>query len=240
MVPKLGALSFLDYKQIEPRLLAYFAAKVGDTDLADKINSGLDPYTAIVSGMYGENVTEEQRQRGKVLFLMLMYGAGVKKVQAEFGVSQTEARKMVNQFHDAWPVVRDLQDMVQRVHARRGYIVGLDGRRLHMEQYGEHKLLNKLIQGSAAGIMKQALVRVHRWLQETELESHIVSVIHDELIIDGPVGPELTALHCNVPVLMSHEQVNEIVPVVVDHEVSTTNWAEKIAYEEWAEKEVAA
>jgi DNA polymerase I-like protein with 3'-5' exonuclease and polymerase domains len=75
-----------------------------------------------------------------------------------------EAKSMIDTFHKNWPAVRELQNRVE-AHAKRGYIVGLDGRHLHMEEFGEHKLLNKLIQGSAAGLMKQAILNVHRELR---------------------------------------------------------------------------
>ena len=233
-IPKRGAFSFFDYKQIEPRLLAYFASKIGDDQLASKIREGFDPYTVIVRGLYGENVTEKERQQGKVLFLSLMYGGGTRTVQAQFDVSQAEARTMIRDFHKAWPVVRRLQDLTISTASRRGHIKTPWGRHLHPEEYGEHKLLNKLIQGSAADLMKAALIRVDAHIEaDPDLESRMVSVIHDELILDGPEN-ELFRLHEDIPPLMREDWLHEIVPVEVDHEVSLTTWADKVGYDEWA------
>lgn len=229
-VPRLGAFSFFDYKQIEPRLLAYYLSQIGDDRLAAYIRSGTDPYTAIVEGIYGPNPTDKQRQDGKVLFLSLMYGGGTKTVMAQFDVTKVKARSMIDGFHEAWPGVSELADILQSTVARRGYIKALDGRHLHLEEYGEHKLVNKLIQGGAAGVMKQGLLNVDKWLLRSELESKMVTVIHDEIILDGPES-ELDVLHECVPDLMCLQpKVNEVVPLLVDHEVSTTSWAQKEAY----------
>jgi DNA polymerase-1 len=172
------------------------------------------------------------------------------------GMTKAQAKSLIRTFHDNFPAVRALQDMTIAVHKRRGYIKSLGGRRLHMEEYGEHKLLNKLIQGSAADVMKQGLINVYRagfgiapeffgvnWLPEPgEYATHMISVVHDDIWFDGPVD-ELEWLHEKVPPLMdAFPEVSEVVPIIVGHEVSTTNWADKIDYDEWVAQtqEVAA
>ena len=239
-VPKLGAFSYFDYKQIEPRLLAYFLAKVGDTQLADRLQEGLDPYTAIVAHLYSkapEDLTDNERQTGKILFLSLMYGGGGRTVMNQFDVSYPEAKRMIKQFHAAWPGVRRLQDLCAGQAERKGYIKTPWGRHLHPEEFGEHKLLNKLIQGSAADLMKAALLETDGWLTLNDaIESHMVSVVHDEIQFDGPLD-EAAILHDEVPHLMcaadpTTAEIGEVIPILVDHDVSTTNWAEKQPYEE--------
>lgn len=241
IVPKLGALSFFDYAAIEPRLFAWYGAKMGHPKLAEMVRSGIDPYSAVALLIeQKQEVTKEERQHWKVFFLSLMYGGGKRTIQEQFKCSAGEAKKMIDQFHTNFPAVRSLQDTVARVSARRGYIVGIDGRHLHPEPYGEHKMLNKLIQGGAAGIMKQAIVKVHRYLDARGImpdggsTPQIISVVHDELQIDSAVGA-LPSLHKVVPGLMVNETVNEVVPIEVDHEVSTTSWADKVPYDEWKE-----
>jgi DNA polymerase-1 len=241
IIPKLGALSFFDYSAIEPRLFAYYAAQMGHPQMAKMVNDGIDPYTAVASLIeQKEDITKEERQHWKVFFLSLMYGGGKNTIMDQFHCSRAEAGKMVNQFHENFPAVRSLQDTVARVSARRGYIVGIDGRHLHPEPYGEHKMLNKLIQGGAAGIMKQAIVRTHNWMQHDldgtgePVQSQIISVVHDELQLDGPES-ELPMLNEWVPRLMRNYEVHNVVPVEVDHEVSTTSWADKVPYDEWKE-----
>lgn len=234
-MPKRGAFSFFDYSQIEPRLTAYFAAKIGHPEFAEQIRAGVDSYTAVARLVTGKSeVTADERQTWKRFYLSLLYGGGTRTIQEQFDITQAQARKQIAIFHNNWPAVRALQDDVQRVAAQRGYIRGIDGRHLHVEEFGEHKLLNKLIQGSAAGIMKQSLLAVHRHIQaDPDMQSRMVSVVHDEVILDGPVD-ELETLHEVIPPLMVvYPHVHEVVPILVDHEVSTTSWAEKVEYEDW-------
>lgn len=256
-VPKQGAFSFFDYQKIEPRLLAYFLAvapNIHDTSLADAVKAGKDLYREIVAPMFGKTpaeLTEAEYKRGKIQFLSLMYGGGVNTIMEQFGItSRKEAKGIITGFREAWPSIVDLQDSLLATVQSRGFIRTPWGRHLHLEQYGEHKLLNKLIQGSAADLMKASLVKIDRWLAEAHIsegylpvgapygstsrlvQSHMVSVIHDEIIFDGPES-EIELLHIHIPRLMDDERISAVVPIGVDHEVSTTNWAEKSDYEEW-------
>lgn len=231
IVPKRGVLSFFDYSAIEPRTFAYYAAKMGDPALAKMVSDGIDPYTAIARLITGkDNITKKERQDWKVFYLSLLYGGGVTTIVKQFGCSKKEAWSMIDRFHENLPSVRMLQDNVVRVAQKRGYIVGIDGRRLHLERYGEYKLLNKLIQSSAAGVMKQAIVTVHRNLDGWD--SQIINVVHDDLWIDGP-REELLDLHEQVPGWMSHEELAKVVPIEVEHQVSTTSAADKVPYKDW-------
>lgn len=237
-VPREGNVFHLfDYKQIEPRLLAYFAAKKGDPALAQRIRDGLDPYTAILQSIYGESITEAQRQEGKILFLSLMYGGGVNTVQHQFNLSRDEARALIRNFHKSLPVVRRLQDGVVATAQARGYIRTPWGRPLHLEEYGEHKLLNKLIQGSAAHLMKRAMIVVDEALAEKGTSLLGLSVVHDEIILEGPHA-EADWLHDTVPTLMTQvacgaTDIIGVVPIEVDHEVATTSLADKRSFEDY-------
>lgn len=193
-------------------------------------------------------ITDEERQDGKVWFLMSLYSAGPKKISEETGMSYAEALQFYKDFHEGIPQIKLLSNPkprsqramrfwtpggIERAYEKRGYIKSLGGRHLHAEEHGEHKLLNKLIQGSAADVMIAAILRVHRYLRDhPEIESRMVSVIHDELIFDGPEH-EIPLLHDVIPSLMIEPRVIEFVPIEIDHEVSTTTWAEKKSYDEW-------
>jgi len=230
-------ISDMDFSKIEPRLLAYFASKKGDDTLAGYLRAGRDPYRAVIADTYGkreDELTDREYKDGKILFLSLIYGGGVKTIREQFGLEQKEAKRRINQFHDAWPIVRELQDDLVRVANRRGFIRTPWGRHLHLEEFGEHKLLNKLVQGSAAHALKRALIRVDRWLVENpDLQSHMVLTIHDSIDFDGPAS-EVKFLHENVPGLMTDEPlIQAVVPLLVEHEISPHNWAEHLPYEEW-------
>jgi DNA polymerase-1 len=240
IVPKLGALSFFDYSAIEPRLFAYYTAKLGNPELAKAVAEGLDPYTTVARFITEKDtITPAERQIWKRIFLAVLYGAGAKRVRQvwleDMGkpIPYAKAKAMKEAVEDNLPGYQELQEMVAHTVRRRGYILGIDGRRLHQEPYGEHKMVNKLIQGSAAAIMTQAIVRVHTELENGGLwgiRSHIISVVHDDLWIDGP-EQDLPWLTKNISQLMIHREVNEVVPVEVEHQVSTTNAAEKKPYE---------
>lgn len=242
ILPKRGAFSFFDYKAIEPRLVAYYTSKLGHDDFRQQILAGVDPYTAVAKLVTGKDeVTPEERQVWKRVFLAILYGAGPKRIretwieETKTEITLAEAKRIYKQFHASWPAVRALQDSVIGIHESRGHIRSIIGRHLHMEEFGDYKLANKLIQGSAADIMKQALLRVDAWLREhPEIESRMVSVIHDEIIFDGPEH-EVEILHEAIPPLMVDATVHEVVPIEVDHEVSTSTWADKVSYEEWKE-----
>lgn len=253
VVPKRGAFSFFDYSQIEPRLFGFYTAKMGDTTVADWYREGRDVYVEIAARALRkspESVTPEERQDGKVWFLMSLYGAGPKKVATELGIPYAEAREFYLAFHEGLPQIKALSNpkpqnpkhmrhwvpgAIERTLAKRGYLKTLHGMHLHPEQYGEHKLLNKLIQGSAAGLMKASLLRIDDWSREQRIESRMVSVIHDESIFDGPES-EIELLHEHVPALMREQRITDVIPIEIDHEVSTTSWAEKIEYDEWKEQ----
>lgn len=228
-------ISSFDYSKIEPRLLAYFASKKGDDTLADYLRQGIDPYRAVIGPMYGkkpEELTEREYKDGKILFLSLVYGAGKRSVIAAFGVTPGEAKKRIDNFHSTWPIVRRLNDDIVRVCNRRGYVRTPWGRPLRLEQYGEHKMLNKLVQGSAAHMLKRSLIRVDEWLESQDLASHMILNVHDEIDFDGPAD-EVAYLHEHIPALMSEELIAPVVPILVDHEVSPSNWSEKLDFNDW-------
>lgn len=238
VLPKRGALVFADYSQIEPRLTAYFADRVGHGDFAEKIRSGVDSYTAVARLAAGkEDITEEERQDWKRTYLSLLYGGGVRTIQAQYPeLDYLGAKALIQTFHRNWPAVRALQDMVVTVHNDRGFIRTPWGRQLHAEKDGEHKLLNKLIQGSAADLMKHAILEVDRGLRANDFEARMVSVIHDELILDAPER-EVEALAQRLPYWMAYPAmqvgIEAVVPIPVDFEVSSETWADKTSYEEW-------
>jgi DNA polymerase-1 len=243
-VPKRDIFIFADYKQIEPRLTAYFAEKIGYPEFADQIRAGVGPYEAVARLATGkQTLTEEERDVWKRIFLGILYGAGVKRVKEVWSeetgeiITMTQAKNIVDTFKSNWPAIPALQQRVQQAAAKRGYILGLDGRHLHLEENGEHKLLNKLIQGSAAGIMKRAILNVHRHLRANpKLKTRMVSVVHDELIGDAPVA-EVPYFAEQLPLLMRQgfEHIHDVVPILVDIEISAGTWADKVSYDEWAE-----
>lgn len=231
-VPKLDALIFCDYQQIELRLLAYYMSELGDPSMADVIKAGEDLHTqsAIGALQLTRPPTDEERQVGKTLNFSIVYGGGCPTLMRQLGITYQEARAILDAYHARWPGIGLVQHTINTRLEERGYITTLWGRHLHPES--EHKALNALVQGCAADLMKSALVNVHRNLTTpgAPFESHLVSVIHDELILDA-VMDEVPVLATRVPEWMVDERVNAVVPIGVDVEWTTTNWAEKRPYE---------
>lgn len=243
-----GALGFFDFGQIEARLAAYFMAKLGWNGLLDDIIAGVDVHRRMASIIYGvpqSEVTEAMRDRAKTGFFGMLYGAGARRFAEilnasgpgawiEFKgqrVKQGEAREIVDAFRDAMPGLQLLAEACERQAKRRGYLELYTGRQLRPEPYGEHKLPNALIQGTAAELMKRAILRVHTWMQtRDDLSSHMVATIHDEIMTDGPLE-ELPILATVIPPLMIEPMFHEVVPIVVEVEYSTETWADKKPWE---------
>jgi DNA polymerase-1 len=226
--PKLDEFLFFDYKAIEVRLLAYYLSRtIRDTSLSDEINNGMDPHLVTAQGLYNKHdVTDEERQVGKTLNFSIIYGGGTPTIMRQLGVNYKEARRLLKAYHATRPGIKQLKDIIaQKLHSQ-GYITNLYGRRLRVQE--DHKALNALIQGSAADLMRDSVVRVHEELYN-KYASHIVNIVHDEIIIDAD-NNETESLVFVVPSLMGNKTVEDYVKIEVDCEISRTSWADKEEY----------
>lgn len=229
--------------------------------MADAIRDGKDLHTeSSMAALRLDSVTEEERQVGKTLNFSMVYGGGRPTLMRQLGIEYAEAGELLLNFHARWPGIAMVQESIREVIVARGfnvplhvaqsrlssanfhtrgkllgeaieaggYITTLWGRHLHPES--DHKALNALVQGCAADLMRAALVKVHRYLTEAHMESHLVSTVHDELILDVTYE-EVKRLQEQVPILMDHPLVSEVVPIGTDMEWTVTNWAEKATYE---------
>jgi DNA polymerase I len=245
-VPKLDALFFADYPNIELKLLAWYLDQIGFPEMADYFRNDPDPdlHVRTAAGMYGveiAEVTDAQRQVGKRLNFSIVYGGGVPTLLRQGAAKDApEALEMLRAFHSAWPGIgweskqREADPgtlfwVIKERLNERGYITTLWGRHLHPRSL--HSSLNALIQGCAADLMKWALNEVHQWLSDNELQSHLVNMVHDELIMDA-LKSELSLLATNVPDLMTYELLQAVVPIRPEPDVSYTTWADKIPYKE--------
>lgn len=242
--PKLDYLLFADYSQIEYRLLAYYlAAHLDDHTMANNFKAGIDPHSATARIMLGlpddAELTDDQRQVGKVGNFSIIYMGGVPTLVRQLGCGEAEAGALLKKLRAGMPGARDLLDALITTYHERGYVMSIAGRHLTpdpgvIERKGQRRaesaLLNYLIQGSAAELIRHALIKVHRFLADQSLRSHVVNVVHDEMQIDG-VERELSALLDAIPVCMGDETVEAFVPIVVDIEISRTSWADKHSIE---------
>lgn len=223
---------FFDYSNIELRILAYYlATTLDDWSMADEFRDGEDLHTNTAANIFNvpaEEVTEEQRQRAKVLNFSIVYGGGIPTLIRQ-GVASDykEAKRIKDAFHKARP---GIQILVSRILDRLdevGYIQSPWGSRLHPME--DHKALNALIQMGAADLMRHGIREVSRYCREEKLKSHIVNVVHDEIMMDC-VANEVKLLGDNIPKLMSFDPINDVVPIRTSIEYSNTTWADKTDY----------
>lgn len=234
-LPKLDAFLFFDYKNIEPRLFGHFLSLAGDDSIARDFREGRDdPYIQVAQRMWpGTEIDSKRRQMAKTIYLATLYGAGYAKIQQSLiKVSQEhwtfpQAKALVEQMHAGMPGIRYLQNQTERTLKSRGYLRTPWGRHLHVD--APHKALNAIIQGSAADLMKWAALQVHRKLKTEGYRTHIVNLIHDEIMIDAAME-EVPDVVVWVPKLMVYPPINEIVPIHTDVEWSTKTWADKEEY----------
>ena len=199
-VPKLDYLVFADYPNIEMKVLAFYLDSIGYPSMKEAFHRGEDLYVTTAAGIYGIDqgaVADEQRQVGKVLNLSITYGGGMPTIMEQLNYSAPEALNVLKKFHGTWPGIgwntkrnpapaHTLIGMILRQVKERatadepGYVRTLWGRHLHPK--ADHAALNNLCQGCAADLMKWAMVEAHRKL--AGMDSHIVNMVHDELVLD--------------------------------------------------------
>lgn len=242
--PKLDAFLSFDYKAIEYRMLAYYlAAQLGDTQMADNFKAGLDPHTETARLMLDipdRPLTDAERQVGKVGNFSIIFLGGIPTIMRQLGCDAKRAKYLLQKLRDGMPGIALIQQGIREALEERrsrdepnGYVLSISGRHLHPkpgEKDPSRLLLNGLIQGGAAEIMRRGLREVHHNLHEQGFTAHAVNVVHDEVLLDAPKD-ELERLADVVPSWLRDDVVDPIVPVEVDIEVSYTTWADKEKFE---------
>lgn len=238
-VPKLDYFLFSDYKQIEMRILAYYMAMMGDDSMARVLaDPAADLHTESAKGIFrlDREPLDPERQLGKNMNFSMVFNAGTPAVlkyllafnqesEDKVPVTYPYAKEILARFHARWPGIQRVKMGIHEVHSSRGYLKTIAGARLHPRS--EHAEISAIVQSSAAEIMREGLRRCARGLLDEGMQSHLVSVVHDEFIFDVPHA-ELIDLAEKVPLWMdSYPFVSEVLPITVDIEVSETNWASK-------------
>lgn len=229
--PKLDALLCCDYDQVEMRLLAWYMWNMGDPSMVEAFLAGKDMHTEAamaVLGLSESEVEDEHRQVGKVFNYSIIFGGGKPTIVKQLNVSYQEAGAKLRAYHARWPGIQLLQQSLQDTLASRGYVMTIAGR--HLAPEDGHKLINSVCQGSAAELMRWAMVKTDRYLGERLMASHLVNTVHDEVMLDC-VFAEIPELAVVVPQLMDYAPVSEVIPLSVAVECTTTTWADKAPYE---------
>ena len=193
-----------DYSQIELRILAHLS---GDENLRAAFLAGADIHrqtAARVFGVMPAMVTPELRNRAKAINFGIVYGMGATRLAEETGMTRKEAIEFIERYFGAYPKVREYLDR-GRIEARaKGYVTTLSGRRRSLKEMyestdprvvaaAENVAVNTPIQGSAADIIKMAMIRIHGDLRTRRMKSEMILQVHDELVFDVAPG-ELDAM----------------------------------------------
>lgn len=183
-----------DYSQIELRILAHIT---GDENMIAAFRNDEDIHTTTASRVFGvpkDEVSSLLRSRAKAVNFGIVYGIGDFSLSKDIGVTRKEARKYIDEYLDKYPNVKKyMHDIVKEgkengfvttLFNRRRYIPELQSSNFNLRSFGERVAMNTPIQGSAADIIKIAMVRVHKELERRKLKSRLLLQVHDELIIE--------------------------------------------------------
>lgn len=223
----------VDYSQIELRLLAHLS---GDEHLVRAFNEGEDFHAETAARVFGvpvSEVTPDLRSRAKAVNFGIVYGQQAYGLSQSLHISMAEARDMIDRYYEAYPGVRTFLDDVVARAKQTGYAETMYGRRRHIPElkaknpqlrgFGERTAMNHPMQGTAADIIKIAMARVSRRLEEEGFAAHMILQVHDELDFECPVD-EVERLTAMVRDVMEHV-VDLRVPLIAEASTGIT-WAD--------------
>lgn len=223
----------VDYSQIELRLLAHLS---GDEHLVRAFNEGEDFHAETAARVFGvpvSEVTPDLRSRAKAVNFGIVYGQQAYGLSQSLHISMAEARDMIDRYYEAYPGVRTFLDNVVARAKQTGYAETMYGRRRHIPElkaknpqlrgFGERTAMNHPMQGTAADIIKIAMARVSRRLEEEGFAAHMILQVHDELDFECPVN-EVERLTTMVRDVMEHV-VGLRVPLIAEASTGIT-WAD--------------
>lgn len=223
----------VDYSQIELRLLAHLS---GDEHLVRAFNEGEDFHAETAARVFGvpvSEVTPDLRSRAKAVNFGIVYGQQAYGLSQSLHISMAEARDMIDRYYEAYPGVRTFLDNVVARAKQTGYAETMYGRRRHIPElkaknpqlrgFGERTAMNHPMQGTAADIIKIAMARVSRRLEEEGFAAHMILQVHDELDFECPAD-EVERLTTMVRDVMEHV-VDLRVPLIAEASTGIT-WAD--------------
>ncbi len=183
-----------DYSQIELRIMAHLSA---DKGLLDAFAEGRDIHTATAAEVFEtavDQVTLDQRRNAKAINFGLIYGMSAFGLAKQLNISRTEAKDYVDLYFSRYPGVQDYMDRTREQAKEQGYVETLFGRRLYLpdinarnaqrRKYAERTAINAPMQGTAADIIKKAMISVNNYLLESKVDAQMIMQVHDELVFE--------------------------------------------------------
>ena len=212
VAPEGCVLLAADYSQIELRIMADLS---GDQGLLDAFSRDHDVHKATAAEVFEldpDEVTEDHRRSAKAINFGLMYGMSAFGLGKQLGISRHEAQEYVNLYFDRYPGVKKFMDEIREQARQAGFVETIFGRRLYLpdindrnaqrRQYAERSAINAPMQGTAADIIKRAMIAVQNWLDESSVPARMIMQVHDELVFEvdeksvEEVRAEIVALMC--------------------------------------------
>ena len=212
IAPKGHRIVSADYSQIELRIMAHLS---GDKGLLKAFTEGEDVHRATAAEVFGVTpleVSNEQRRYAKVINFGLIYGMSAHGLAKNLGIDRSAAASYIDRYFARYPGVADYMARTRAEAADKGYVETVFGRRLHLpdiharqagrRQGAERAAINAPMQGTAADLIKKAMIAVSAWLKKEQLASKLILQVHDELVLEVPAG-ELATVRDQLPKLMA-------------------------------------
>ncbi|NRA51873.1 MAG: DNA polymerase I, partial [Phaeodactylibacter sp.] len=214
-----------DYSQIELRLIAEMSKEEA---MLEAFQTGKDVHSATAARVFDvpyEAVTREQRYRAKTVNFALIYGAGATNLSQQLGIKRSEAKELIDQYFSRYPNLKGYMDGIVEQARKDGFVKTLMGRRRYLRDinsrngvlrsHAERNAINTPVQGTAADMIKIAMVRINDVFEEKQFKSRMILQVHDELVFDA----HKSELETIKPIIEEH-MVNAIpnlsVPIVVE------------------------
>lgn len=187
-----------DYSQIELRIMAHLSE---DEGLLQAFEQGIDVHKATAAEVFGvplEAVEDDQRRSAKAINFGLIYGMSAFGLAKQLDIARGEAQEYINLYFERYPGVKRYMDETRALAKEQGYVETVFGRRLYlpdinarnaqMRNYAERTAINAPMQGTAADIIKRAMIRVNDWLSDEAIDARIIMQVHDELVLEVKAG----------------------------------------------------
>ena len=232
IAPENHVIVSADYSQIELRIMAHLS---GDRRLLEAFHQGEDIHRATASEIFGITpleVTSDQRRYAKTINFGLIYGMSAFGVASNLGISRTDAKNYIDRYFQQYPGVTQYMENTRTQAIEQGYVETVFGRRLWLpeiksgrprRQAAERAAINAPMQGTAADIIKLAMIAVQDWLEKDQLKSKLIMQVHDELILEVPEN-ELAIVRRKLPELMA--QAAELDVPLIAEVGSGKSWGE--------------
>ena len=220
-----------DYSQIELRIMAHLSK---DERLLSAFKAGEDIHRATAADVFGVDVSEvsdDQRRSAKAINFGLIYGMSAFGLAQQLDIGRNDAQEYVDLYFERYPGVKEYMDRTRQLAADQGFVETLFGRRLYLpeinasnfqrRQAAERTAINAPMQGTAADIIKRAMIRVDEWLENDRVEARMIMQVHDELVLETS-STEIDTVVQTVSKMMS-EAAELSVPLVVECGIGD-NW----------------